>query len=68
MENHARSSDDERPDLVYHVRYSFGTYSGTRTVYAESGEVAIAKVRAWARGQSSLSMAAESYRVVAVHP
>lgn len=49
------------------VRYTVGTYSGLKAVNAADDEEAIRKVRAWARRECGLPMAAESYRVVVTH-
>ena len=48
----------------YIVRYSAGTYTGTRAVHADDEEDAIRLVRAWVRRQMTLPMYSESYRVV----
>jgi hypothetical protein len=50
--------------MTFDVRYQFATYSGTRTVHARDDDEAIAKVRAWVRSQSSLTLAYESYKVI----
>ena len=52
---------------TYKVKYYAGTYSGTRTVTAEDAEDAIAKVRAKIRGDMTLSMYSDSYKVVEVN-
>lgn len=58
--------DDDGEELVYKVRYQLATHEGTQTVVANSEERAIAKVRRWARTQTSLTMYYESYAVVEV--
>ncbi len=49
--------------MIFTVTYTVGTYSGERTVSAEDGEEAIAKVKRWVRRETSMGMALESYRV-----
>lgn len=51
-------------ERLYTVRYVAGPYSGTRDVYAESEEQAIAMVRAKIRREMTLPMYSDSYRVV----
>lgn len=48
---------------TYTVRYFAAGYSGTRTVRAEDAEQAIAKVRAWVRGQMLSPMYADRYTI-----
>lgn len=50
--------------MTYTVKYQAGTYSGTRTVTAEDGEEAIAKVRAWVRREMTLPMYSDSYKII----
>lgn len=50
---------------MFTVRYVAGSYSGTRTVAADDEETALAMVRARIRGEMTLPMYSESYRVVA---
>jgi hypothetical protein len=45
------------------VRYQYGTYSGTRVVWAEDSERAIAAVKRELRPHMTLPMAHESYTV-----
>jgi hypothetical protein len=47
----------------YRVVYRAGTYEGKREVFAEDGDHAIAKVRAWVRKNMMLPMYSESYRI-----
>jgi hypothetical protein len=49
----------------YRVRYFLADYKGTREVDAEDSEEAIAKVRRWARAQTSLPMYADGYEIEA---
>jgi len=48
------------------IRYQYGTYSGTRVVFADDDERAVAKM--WAdmrrRGELGLSMAHQSAKVI----
>jgi hypothetical protein len=47
----------------YTVRYQAGPYSGTRTVWADDEDHAIAKVRAMVNREMTLSMYSESYKI-----
>jgi hypothetical protein len=55
-------------ESIFTVRYQYATYSGTRTVTADDGEQAIAKVKAQIRREGALPMAYESYRIVSEVP
>jgi len=46
------------------VKYHAGTYSGTRTVWADDEEHAIAIVKAWVHKQMAIPMYSESYKTV----
>lgn len=46
------------------VQYHAATYSGTKTVWADDEEHAIAKVKAWVHKEMSLSMYSESYKII----
>lgn len=48
----------------YIVHYYAGSYSGRRTVTAESEDEAIAKVRDFVRRTMSLPMYADGYKIV----
>lgn len=50
--------------MQYIVHYYAGTYSGQRTVTAESEDEAIAKVRDFVRRTMSLPMYADGYKIV----
>ena len=50
--------------MTYRVEYWLATYHGFREVNAEDAEIAVAKVKGWARRQMSLPMYYESYKVV----
>jgi len=50
--------------MTYEVRYQVGGYSGTRTVNANDADQAIAKVRAWASENCSLTPRYESFKVM----
>lgn len=50
----------------YRVEYYAGTYKGTRTVEADDEEEAIGKVRGWVRGQMTVPMYSDGYKVVEV--
>lgn len=49
---------------TFTVKYYAGTYKGTKTVQADDDEHAIAKVRAWVRGQMTEPMYADGYQVI----
>lgn len=49
---------------LYTVKYHAGTYEGTRTVNAEDSEEAIQKVRSWVRGEMTLPMYSQSFKIV----
>lgn len=53
--------------MTYTVKYYAGTYEGTRTVEAEDGNEAIAKVKAWVRKQMTLPMYSDGYKIVSVN-
>lgn len=46
------------------VKYHAGTYSGTKTVWADDEEEAIAKVKAWVHKQMTIPMYSESYKII----
>ncbi len=48
----------------YVIQYHAATYSGTRTVWADDGDEAIAKVRRMIRKEMSLSMYSDSYKII----
>ena len=48
----------------YTVRYHAGPYSGTREVWADDEDAAIAKVRAAVRREMTLPMYSDGYEVV----
>jgi hypothetical protein len=48
----------------YTVKYHAGTYTGTRTVWADDEEHAIAIVKAWVHKTMTLSMYSESYKII----
>lgn len=48
----------------YTIEYYYGTYSGTRVVYAEDGEQAIAKMWRGLRQYMTLGMASKSARII----
>jgi hypothetical protein len=48
----------------FKVKYHAGPYSGTREVYAEDEDQAIAKVRALIRREMTMPMYSDSYRIV----
>jgi len=50
--------------MRYTVKYYAGTYSGTRTVNAEDGEEAIAKVRGWISREMTLPMYSDGYKII----
>jgi len=50
--------------MSFKVKYQAGPYSGTRKVYADDEEQAIAFVRAWVRMQMTLTVYLESYKVL----
>lgn len=51
--------------MLYTVKYSAATYSGTRKVSADDEEEAIRKVRKMIRSEMTLSMYSDSYKVIA---
>lgn len=50
--------------MLMTVRYQLGTYTGVRSVNAETEEEATGKVKRWARQHSTLGMCFESYKVI----
>ncbi len=50
--------------MKYIIKYSAGTYSGTKTVWAEDGDDAINQVKAWVHKQMTLPMYSESYKII----
>ena len=48
----------------FKVKYYAGTYNGTRTVEAEDGDEAIAKVRTWVRHEMTLPMYSDGYKII----
>lgn len=56
-------SDQEQKFIV---RYQYGTYSGTRTLWADDAEQAVARVKRELRPYMTLTMAHEAYHVEAV--
>jgi hypothetical protein len=50
--------------MQYTVRYHAGPYAGVRTVEADDEEEALAKVRGAIRGQMTLAMYSDSYKIV----
>lgn len=57
--------DDQR---LYEVRYQYATYSGTRRVWADDREQAVAIVKRELAPHMSLSMAYESYHAEELCP
>ena len=49
---------------IYTVKYYAGPYSGQKTVSADDEEEAIQKVRRDIRGQMTLSMYSDGYKIV----
>jgi hypothetical protein len=54
--------------LKYTIQYQAGPYSGTRDVIAEDDNEAVEKVRAKIREEMSISMYADSYKIIDVNP
>lgn len=48
----------------FEIKYYFGSYSGTRTIFAEDEETAVAKMWRELKPYMSLSMAYQSHEVL----